>query len=443
MKGFGTVVTGTLVAGTLKPEDEVELYPTRKRVRVRGLHSGGKAVERAVAGQRTAVNLAALGREEIQRGMVLAPPGVFQPSVRLDARVTLLASARPLKNRAKVHFHQGTAERIAEVVLLLRDELPPGESALAQLRLSEPALLLPGDRFILRQFSPVVTIGGGTVLDARARRHRRNDPAVAAFPETLERGNHEETLAALAASSQRGMTLAEIISRTGWTEAEVRRAVKNLSAAKQLRVVGEQPLTIAFAKTLAELAVILKKAVEEFHRANPLLPGIPKQELRGRAKNPRAEIFQAALDDLVRERILTMSGDLVQHAGREIALSSDESRAKELIEKEFEHAGLSVPSFAAVLEKLPVESNRAQKILLMLLREKVLVKVASDLVFHRSAVARLREILAKYRKERGDKLPIPAFKELTGVTRKYAIPLLEYLDREHVTRRVGDERVIL
>jgi selenocysteine-specific elongation factor len=443
MKGFGTVVTGTLVAGTLKPEDEVELYPTRKRVRVRGLHSGGKAVERAVAGQRTAVNLAALGREEIQRGMVLAPPGVFQPSVRLDARVTLLASARPLKNRAKVHFHQGTAERIAEVVLLLRDELPPGESALAQLRLSEPALLLPGDRFILRQFSPVVTIGGGTVLDARARRHRRNDPAVAAFLETLERGNHEETLAALAASSQRGMTLAEIISRTGWTEAEVRRAVKNLSAAKQLRVVGEQPLTIAFAKTLAELAVILKKAVEEFHRANPLLPGIPKQELRGRAKNPRAEVFQAALDDLVRERILTMSGDLVQHAGREIALSSDESRAKELIEKEFEHAGLSVPSFAAVLEKLPVESSRAQKILLMLLREKVLVKVASDLVFHRSAVARLRELLAKYRKERGDKLPIPAFKELTGVTRKYAIPLLEYLDREHVTRRVGDERVIL
>ena len=443
MKGFGTVVTGTLVAGTLKPEDEVELYPTRKRVRVRGLHSGGKAVERAVAGQRTAVNLAALGREEIQRGMVLAPPGVFQPSVRLDARVTLLASARPLKNRAKVHFHQGTAERIAEVVLLLRDELPPGESALAQLRLSEPALLLPGDRFILRQFSPVVTIGGGTVLDARARRHRRNDPAVAAFLETLERGNHEETLAALAASSQRGVTLAEIISRTGWTEAEVRRAVKNLSAAKQLRVVGEQPLTIAFAKTLAELAVILKKAVEEFHRANPLLPGIPKQELRGRAKNPRAEVFQAALDDLVRERILTMSGDLVQHAGREIALSSDESRAKELIEKEFEHAGLSVPSFAAVLEKLPVESSRAQKILLMLLREKVLVKVASDLVFHRSAVARLRELLAKYRKERGDKLPIPAFKELTGVTRKYAIPLLEYLDREHVTRRVGDERVIL
>jgi selenocysteine-specific elongation factor len=443
MKGFGTVVTGTLVAGTLKPEDEVELYPTRKRVRVRGLHSGGKAVERAVAGQRTAVNLAGLEREEIQRGMVLAPPGIFQPSERLDARVTLLASARPLKNRARVHFHQGTAERIAEVVLLDRDELKPGESALAQLRLSEPVLLLPGDRFILRQFSPVVTIGGGTVLDARAPRHRRNDPAVATFLETFERGNREEILAALAAASPRGLTLAEVISRTGWTEAEVHQAAKNLSAARHIRIVAEQPRIIVSAPTLAKLATALKAAVEEFHRANPLLPGIPKQELRGRAKNPRPEVFQAALDDLVREKVLTMSGDLVQRAGREIALSSDEARAKELIEKEFERAGLTVPSFAAVLEKLPVERSRAQKILQILLREKVLVKVTDDLVFHRTAMAKLREVLAKYRKERGDKLPIPAFKELTGITRKYAIPLLEYLDREHVTRRVGDERVIL
>jgi selenocysteine-specific elongation factor len=443
MKGFGTVVTGTLVAGTLKPEDEVELYPTRKRLRVRGLHSGGKAVARAVAGQRTAVNLAGLEREEIQRGMVLAPPEIFQPSVRFDARVTLLASARPLRNRARVHFHQGTAERIAEVVLLHRDELPPGESAFAQLRLSEPVLLLPGDRFILRQFSPVVTIGGGAVLDARAPRHRRSDPAVASFLETLERGNHEEVLAALAAASPRGLTFAEVISRTGWTEADVHQAAKNLNTTKQLRIVTEQPLTIVSAPTLAKLAVAMKVAVEEFHRANPLLSGIPKQELRGRAKNPRAEVFQAALDDLIRAKVVTIAGDLVQRAGREITLSSDEARAKELIEKEFERAGLSVPSFATVLEKLPVERSRAQKILQLLLREKVLIKVADDLVFHRSAVAKLREVLAKYRKERGDKLPIPAFKELTGITRKYAIPLLEYLDREHVTRRVGDERVIL
>jgi selenocysteine-specific elongation factor len=443
MKGFGTVVTGTLVSGALQAEHEVELYPLQKRARVRGIQSGGKSVTRAVAGQRTAVNLAGIEREEIQRGMVLAPPGVFEPTKRLDARITLLTSARPLKNLARVHFHQGTAEAIAEVVLIESKELSPGESTLAQLRLDQPVLLLPADRFILRQFSPVVTIGGGTALDVQAPRHKRADAAVAPFLETLERGNHEEILAAFAESAPQGLSLSQIIARAGWTSVEIQQVAKKLADAKRVRVIGDQPFAIASPKTVAAYSAALRKTIEEFHRANPLLPGIPKQDLRTRAGKTRPEIFTVALDDLVREKTVSLSGDLVQRAGREIALSSEEAKAKELIEKEFERAGLAVPSFAAVLEKLPVESARAQKILQILLREKVLIKVTDDLVFHRTAVAKLRELLAKYRKERGEKLPIPVFKELTGITRKYAIPLLEYLDRERVTRRVGDERVIL
>ena len=443
MKGFGTVVTGTLVSGSLQAEDEAELYPLRKRVRVRGLHSGGRAVARAMAGQRTAVNLAGIEREEIQRGMVLGPPGVFEPTKRLDARITLLASARPLKNRARVHFHQGTAEAIADVVLIAGNELAPGQSALAQLRLDQSVLLLPGDRFILRQFSPVVTIGGGTALDVQAARHKRADPSVAPFLEKLESGNREEILAAFAEAAPQGLNLSQLTARTGWSDSEIRQIVKNLEAAKSVRVIGDQPLTIASARLVAACAAGQRIALEKFHQANPLLPGIPKQDLRGRAGKTSTEIFAAALDDLVKTGIVTVTGDMVQRAGREIALSSDEAKAKELIEKEFERAGLTVPSFAAVLEKLPVESKRAQKILQMLLREKVLIKVTDELIFHRAAVAQLREVLAKYRKERGNKLPIPVFKELTGITRKYAIPLLEYLDRERVTRRVGDERVIL
>jgi selenocysteine-specific elongation factor len=443
MKGFGTVVTGTLVSGAVKVEDEVELYPPQSRVRVRGLHSGGKSVARAVAGQRTAVNLAGIEREEIERGMVLAPAGIFEPAHRVDARVTLLGSARRLPSRSRVHFHQGTAEAIAEIVLLDRVELAPGASAFAQLRLEKPVLLLPGDRFILRQFSPVVTIGGGVALDVRAARHRRKDPYVAEFLETLERGNQEEILGALVAASLHGLSLAQIIARTGWTETDVRQAAAKHVEAKRLRVMSAQPWTIASAKSVADCAAVVRKAIEDFHRANPLLPGIPRQELRGRAGKTSPEIFLAAMDDLAKTGVLSVSGDLVQRAGREISLLDDEARAKELIEKEFERAGLTVPSFVAVLEKLPVESRRAQKILQILLREKVLIKVAEDLVFHRAAVARLRETLAKFRKERGERLPIPVFKELTGITRKYAIPLLEYLDREHVTRRVGDERVIL
>jgi selenocysteine-specific elongation factor len=173
------------------------------------------------------------------------------------------------------------------------------------------------------------------------------------------------------------------------------------------------------------------------------LPGLPKQELRARAGRERVEIFEAALGDLLAARAMVTAGDLVSLAGREVTLSADETRAKELIEREFESAGLTVPGFASVLAKLPVDAPRAQKILQILLREKVLVKISSDLVFHRSTLLKLRDLLAKYRKERGARLPITVFKELTGITRKYAIPLLEHLDREQVTRRAGDERVIL
>jgi selenocysteine-specific elongation factor len=444
MKGFGTVVTGTLISGAVKLEDEVELYPTRKRLRVRGLHSGGKQIERAVAGQRTAVNLAGIEHEEITRGMVLAPVGLFEATQRVDARVTLLGSAPPLKNRARVHFHQGTAEAIAEVILLKDGgELAAGGSAFAQLRLDKPLLLLPGDRFILRRFSPVVTIGGGTVLDARAPRHKREDAAVAPFLDVLEHGTRDEILGALVETAPRGVTLPEIVARTGWIESETRAAAAKLAAAKRVRILGGAPIVVAPAQAVTACTAAIRNAVETFHRANRLLPGIPKQELRARAGRARVEMFEAALGDLVAARALVVTGDLVGQAGREISLSTEETRAKELIEREFENAGLTVPDFASVLAKLPVDAARAQKILQILLREKVLVKISSDLVFHRSTLLKLREMLAKYRKERGARLPITVFKELTGITRKYAIPLLEHLDREQVTRRAGDERVIL
>jgi len=442
-KGFGTVVTGTLISGSVKIDDEIEIYPLGKRVRVRGLHSGGKAIDRAVAGQRTAVNLSGVDHTEVQRGMVLGAPGVFEPTRKLDARITLLASARPLKNRAQAHFHQGSAEAVAEIILLEGDELAPGQSALAQLRLDNPVVVLSEDRFILRQFSPVVTIGGGVVIDARARRHRRDDEEAREFLETLETGSREDLLAALAEAMPRGLLRVSARARTGWLESEIRESAAKLGSQKRLRILGEQPFTMASTEALEECGVALREAVEKFHAANPLLPGIPKQELRGRAGNPRPELYEAALADLTRAGAIAVSGGLVQRAGRAIALSAEEARAKELIEKEFERAGLTVPGVSAVLAKLPVEAARAQKILQILIREGTLVKVAEDFVFHRTAVAGLRDLIAKYRKERGDRITVVAFKDVAGVSRKYAIPLLEFLDREHVTRRVGDERVIL
>ena len=443
MKGFGTVVTGTLISGEIGVGAEVELHDTRKRLRVRGLHSGGKSIERAAAGQRTAVNLAGIDHGEILRGMVLAPPGVFDSTSRLDARISLLPSSRALRNHARVHFHQGTAEATAEVVLLDGGELKPGGTAFAQLRLSEPLLLLPGDRFILRQLSPVETIGGGMILDTHAPRHRRGDASVTSFLETHLRCERQEIVESLVAAAPRGLTLAEIVARTGRHENEMEATVRNLAAAGRLRVAGGQPSIVVSAKRMDAWRNAAQKSLEEFHRANPLLPGIPRQDLRARAKIPRAEIFAAVLENLTKDGSVAAEGDLVRRAGREIALTPEESRAKELIEREFERAGLKAPAFAEVLEKLPVEAARARKILQILMREGVLVKITEDLVLHRTAAKSLRELVARYRQQRGDRFNVAAFKELTGVTRKYAIPLLEYLDRERVTRRVGDLRVIL
>jgi selenocysteine-specific elongation factor len=455
MKGFGTVVTGTLVAGSLRLEDEVELYPLGKRLRVRGLHSGGEAVQCSQAGQRTAVNLAGIDHHLISRGMCLAPPDVFEPTNRIDAQITLLPSAKKMKNRVRVHFHQGTAETLAEVALIGVDEMQPGSAAFAQLHLKDKLLLLPGDRFIVRQFSPVVTIGGGVVIDAKPARHRRNDASVMSALKIFANGSRPEILLALAQGSKTGTVSArekkgtvsaqELTARMGWTEDELRAAAQPLMAEEKLRIVSapQQPLVFASSTAVTACSEVIRDAVNRFHRENPLLPGIPRQDLRSRCGQRDETLFDASLNDLVKGRELNVVGDLVQRAGRTTTLAPEEERSRELIEREFESAGLTVPNLASVLEKVPVEGKRARNILEILLREKVLVRVTVELVFHCSAVVHLRKLLADYRKEKGPRLPVPAFKELTGVSRKYAIPLLEYLDREQVTRRVGDERVIL
>jgi len=450
MKGFGTVVTGTLISGEVAPEDEVHLFPSRRRIRVRGVQSGGKPVERAIAGQRTALNLAGIDHGEIQRGMVLAAPGRFEPTLQLDARVALLPAARTLKHRAKAHFHQGTAETIAEVYLLDGSEIPPGGSAFAQLRLSDPVLVLPGDRFILRQFSPLITIGGGMVLDAAAPRHRSNAEDVAARLRIFESGvdgdeaGRAGVLAALVSAHAKGITLMELVKRLGWQEDEIRRLAGSLAGAGQLRIVSHQPFLAASPQTIERCAASILAQVEQFHRDNPLVEAIPKEDLRSRsAAGVRPEVFRAVLDDLAGAQQLTVTGDLVKRAGRTIDLLPEEIHAKEQIEREFLRAGLTAPAVSQVLAGLPVEAHRARKLLHLLLRERALLQVSNDLVFHRDALDHLRAKLAEYKRTSGDRLPIAAFKDLAGISRKYAIPLLEYLDKAQVTRRVDDYRVIL
>jgi selenocysteine-specific elongation factor len=444
MKGFGTVVTGALVSGGVSAEDEVELFPAGKRLRVRGLQSGGKSVERATAGQRTAVNLAGIDHADVKRGMTLAAPGRFRTTRRVDARLTLLPSARKLKHRAKVHFHAGTSETIAEILLYGESVLSPGQSSFAHLRLQDDVLLLPGDRFIVRQFSPLITIGGGVVLDPLARRPTLRDAGRVAFLNTLECGNSEEMLGAMTERALLGLGLEEIVARTGWSDSDIQETAQKLAAAGKVKAVSAVPLILLGRKTFDEVRRKLAERVERFHKESPLSPGIAREDLRASlGRRVREETFRAALEELSSEKKVDVQGELVKRAGSQISLLPEEARAKEEIEKAFGAAGLAVPSVKEVLAKLSVESKRAEKLLQILLREKNLVRISLELIFHRDALAQLKVQLAGYKKAKGERISVPVFKDLTGITRKYAIPLLEYLDRERVTRRAGDERVIL
>src|SRR6266849_2570564 len=444
MKGFGSVVTGTLISGSVAAGDEVELFPSGQRLRVRGVQSGGKSVERATPGQRTAVNLAGIEHTALTRGMVLAAPGKFRKTRRIDVRLELLASARKMKQRTRAHFHAGTAETIAEIFFHGEKELPPGGRAFANLKLQDEILVLPGDRFIVRQFSPVVTIGGGAVLDPLARRPMLRDAGRAVFLESLEKGNHEEILAAMTERALLGLGIEEIVARTGWAEKEIHEASEKLSGTGLVKSVSAEPLVLVSGELFQETRKRIVEKVEKFQKENPLLPGIAREDLRASlGKRVRAETFRAALEELVSQKKLDAYGELVKKAGSEIALQPEEARAKEQIEAAFASASLTVPSVKEVLAKLSVEARRAEKLLQILLREKSLVRVSPELIFHRQALAQLKEQLGAYKNAKGDRISVPTFKELTGITRKYAIPLLEYLDRERVTRRAGDERVIL
>jgi selenocysteine-specific elongation factor len=444
IKGFGAVVTGTLISGSVAAGDEVELLPADERLRVRGVQSGGQTVERAIAGQRTAVNLVGIEHTALRRGMVLATPGKFRVTRRVDVRLELLRSAPKMKQRSRVHFHAGTCETVAELVFFARKELAPGQTGFAQLRLQDDVMVLAFDRFIIRQFSPVTTIGGGLVLDPLARRPTVRDTGRVAFLETLERGDKADTLAAMTERALLGIGFEEIIARTGWLENEIRVTAKKLADIGRAKIVSAEPLILLSAKSFNEAGQKIAARIEKFHKENPLLPGISRESLRASlGRRVRPETFRAVLDELLAQKKLEAHGEIVKRAGAAISLDPEEARAKEQIEKAFAAAGLAVPSVKEVLGELSVEARRAEKILQILLRDKSLVRVTPELIFHRDALAQLRDRLSTFKKTKGERISVPGFKELTGITRKYAIPLLEYLDRERVTRRAGDERVIL
>ena len=431
MRGFGAVVTGTLVSGSVRVDQEVELHPSGRRVRVRGIQVHGVDVQEATAGQRTAVNVTGVDASELGRGMVLAEAGRFHVTRHIDCSFQLLNSAKPLKHRAPVHFHAGTAELQAEIRRVKgTDPIAPGSREYVRLVLSEPLLILPGDRFIVRMFSPVITIGGGVVLDIDPPRRARSAERL----QILESAPPADRIALLVRESRYGMGMPDLIARTGLTEAEIRKA----SQGGPITVLEAPQFWLLDPGWVQEKLEAFVKHLTLFHRQNPLLAGASKEELRSRYLPEAPPWLLDAL--LARSKTLKAAGETIHLSSHSVTLRSDEQEATSKIENAFRAAGLATPSVNEVLAKSGIDPNRAKTLLQILLRDRKLIRVSAELVLHTSTMESLRSLLLQ---KKGARFEVPEFKDWTGISRKYAIPLLEYLDRERITRREGNARIVL
>ena len=441
IKGHGTVVTGTLISGSVKVEDEVETLPGGKRLRVRGIQVHGTSSERAVAGERTALNLANIGKEELKRGVMLCEPGVLRSTKRIDVELSLLHGSKPLKDRAKVHLHIHSGETIAEVAFYTgENKMEAGKNGFAQLRLKDSLQVLPGDCFIVRQFSPVITIGGGMVLDGAPLKKTPRMDSFTAYLWVMRKGSvNEQLLARVGRRSVEGLTHKDAQAETGWTQPVLKSAITVLVQANALRLCSDVLIT---AHAFTQSMNMVTTEIESFHKINPLVAGINKDELRKKLEL-RPEIFSAALAELVAAKKVEIAGEQIRAAGRGIVMDPVEAKARQTIEDAFRKAGLKVPYLKDVLATLPVDKPRAQKIVTLLLRDRVVVKFDDDLAFHIDTLNTLKKEVAVMKAAGVKSIDVGQFKDKFDITRKYAIPLLEYLDRERVTRREGDKRVIL
>ncbi len=441
MKGFGTVITGTLSAGTLQVDDQVEILPGGQLARIRNVEVHGQSVAVAAAGQRTAVNLGGVPKTNLERGATLVQPKRFATTSQLDTRIELLPSAKPLKHGAPVHLHLATAETVGRAYILgaqgRQASVDPGSEAYVQLRLDNPVLAVAGDRFILRQFSPLTTIAGGTVLRPEAPKHRQKDEWRPLLDALLER-DRSRILDLLCRERPYGLAGSELIALTG--EEEPLWLVTAQETAS-LAVLREKPVWVCSVARIGDAEARLLEALERYHSANPLEAGAPVEAMRSGQFGDAPDIFaEHLLRRLQQSGKIRFDEDLVRLANHQIRLQADEQAARDRLVEAFQAAGLQVPGVKDLLASLSIDGPRAQRVLATLLREGVLVRVSHELVFHSTAIRTLKENLGAFR---GQRINVAEFKALADVSRKYAIPLLEYFDRQKLTLRDGDKRRVL
>ena len=442
MKGFGTVVTGTTISGNINVGDEVSVYPQEIHSKIRGIQVHNEDAESVSAGLRTAINIQGMEKAQIQRGNILAARDTLKPTYMVDVELDLLASSpRKLKNRAKARFHAGTAEIISTVVLLDRDVLKQGEKCLAQIRLDEPTTLLQGDRYIIRSYSPVRTIGGGHVINPLPLKKKRFSDRVLADLKLLSSGDHFVQIEEFARMGRyTGKDAAELQFLANSARKKVDEALKVLSAKKKITLYNKESGLYIHEEFLHKATQEIMTTLSEYHKNNPLKAGILKEELRSRttgATNQR--LFNYIITQLIKQEAVVQDNEILHLKEHRVTLASDQKEIRERIEQIYLKGKLQPPYFKEIQKEIP--GREGTDILGVLLKEGILIKVKEDLYFHRKSIEELKEKLISFLQKNGE-VNTAQFKDMTGASRKYSIPLIEHFDHEQITVRVGDNRVL-
>lgn len=444
MEGHGTVITGTLTEGSLELGEEVQVYPTEQIVKIRQIQSHGDNETHAVAGQRTALNLTGVRKENIQRGEVLAYPGSMICTSMIDVRLSLFESAeRALKNGDRVHFNYGSAQTECKAALLDRDVLNAGESCFAQLRFEKPIALKRGDRFIVRFFSPLVTIGGGYVLDASARKHKRNNAYALEYLSLLDKGDDKEAIHAVIRAERNVLPNAgELAVKLGLTESDVRRHMETLSQENLVRI--NESLCIT--KELWEQVINTSNEIlKAFHKENPILKGMQKEEFLGRLRTEfrfesekKTEIL---FDAMVEKHRVKVDGSAVSSSGFDASISDEFLIMLDSIESVYQEAGIEVPSTQDVVARYE-DTRMARQMINELSHQGKLKKMDNTAYIHADSLKQALTTMYAYYDEHPT-MTLADFRTMMNTSRKYALMILEYCDAKRITRKDGDVRVLL
>ena len=444
MKGFGAVVTGTLVAGTLAEGQEVEILPERRAARVRGLQVHGRAKPRAGAGQRLAVNLQGIEVAALQRGQILTERGVLEPTRVLDVALEHLPGGTPLKNQALLSLHMMTAEVPCRVRLLEGPVLAPGGRAYAQLRCARPVSAILGDRFILRRPSPALTIAGGTVLHNGPRAGRlRPDDRLRRCKALDDPSPLTALLALVEDAGDAGIDVPALRSRTGIDATAIASRLESKEGIAAAMTVAANPRRYVGRAAVERLSKQVLDAARDFHKREPLREGLAREEVRTRLfRRSHDDVFRAVIADLVRRNLLRADKDRIALATHQVSLAPAEAALLDKLEQSFRTGGSNPPEKDDAAKGIGADARTTERLIHLLLSRGRLVRIPDGKIFHADAIQALKERLWE-RRTKGEQIDIGEFKDLSGTSRKNAIPLLEYFDQTQLTRRQGNLRIIL